>query len=217
MNPWISIWTEPRKTIAKIVEENPKRDLWKLAAIYGFLSFMNGSQSFVLGDKVQFLLILFFSIILAPIWGMIVFGVWSWVVQLIGKLLKGQASFSFVRAAFAWSCVPLIVNILFWILLLILFGGSLFQMGQLTTGPTIILTFILIGKVIVMIWSLVIYINALAEVQKFSIGRSIANIILAWIAIGIVIAILWTALVFLLPHSITTSQAVLYLTLRMQI
>jgi hypothetical protein len=217
MNPWISIWTEHRKTIARIVDENPKRDVWILAWIYGFLSFMNGSQSFVLGNKFQFFGIIVFSIIIAPLWGMLVFAVWSFVVHLIGKLLKGKASFSYVRAAFAWSCVPLTVNIVLWILLLLAFGRTLFQTAQPTTGPIILLTLVLIAKVIIMIWSLVIYINALAEVQQFSIGRSIVNILLAWIAVAVVVAIFWVVLASLINQSLSPSQAVLNLTLRMQI
>jgi hypothetical protein len=217
MNPWISIWTEPRKTIARIVDENPKRDLWVLAWIYGFLALMNGSQSLVLGNQFQFVGIIVFSILIAPLWGMLVFAVWSFVVHLMGKLLKGKGSFSYVRAAFAWSCVPLTVNIALWILLLAVFGRTLFQTAQPTTGPLVLLTLVLIAKVIIMIWSLVIYINTLAEVQRFSIGRSILNILLAWIAVALVVAVFWVVLASLLNQPLSPSQAVFNLTLRMQI
>src|SRR5579871_6805794 len=139
MSPWISIWTEPRMTISQIVQKNPNQGLWILAWIYGFLSFLNGSQSLSLGKDMNFLLILFLAVVIAPLWGMVVFGVWSLVVHLIGKMLKGQASFSFVRAAFAWSCVPLAVNILLWIILLFTFGESLFQTMQATVQPMLLL------------------------------------------------------------------------------
>lgn len=204
-------------TIAKIVRENPNRGIWPLAWIYGFLSFLNCSQSLAIGNHVQFLWILLFSIVFAPFWGMIVFAIWSWVVYLIGKMLKGQASFSFVRAAFAWSCVPLIVNIVLWVLLIGVFGGSLFQTTQQSVGPMFLLMFVLIAKVVVMIWSLVIYLNTVAEVQQFSIGRSIANIILAWLAIGIVLWLIWVGLGFFINSSLSPSHAVLNLTLRMQL
>lgn len=217
MNPWISIWTEPKATIAKIVADNPNKGVWLLAWIYGFLSLMNGSQSFTLGNHLQYLLIFIISLILAPLWGMALFAIWSWVILMIGKMLKGQASFAEARAAFAWSCVPLVINIALWVLLLISFGGALFQTAQPTTGPMILLMVVLMAKVVVMIWSLVIYINTLAEVQQFSVLRSIANIALAWIAIGIVVALIWMGIGFLVNASLTPSQAVLNLTLRMQL
>lgn len=204
-------------TISKIVAKNPNQGLWILAAIYGFLSFLNGSQTLALGNRVHVLLILLLAVIVAPFWGMVVFGIWSWVVHLVGKMLKGQGSFAFVRAAFAWSCVPLSVNILLWVLLLIAFGGSLFQTMQGSVGPMLLLLFVLIAKVIVMVWSLVIYINALAEVQKYSVGRSIANIVLAWVAIAVLFALIWMGIGFLVHTSLSPSQAVFNLTLGMQV
>jgi hypothetical protein len=212
MNPWISIWTEPRKTISKIVDVNPNRSLWLLAWIYGFLSLLNGSQSLEVGKPVHFLLLLLSAIVLAPLWGMFIFSFWSWVVHMVGKLLKGRGSFSYIRAAFAWSCVPLTVNIALWFLGLALFGRVVLQTAQPTTGPMIIMMFILIAKVVVMIWSLVIYINALAEVQGFSIGRSIINIVLSWIAIGVAAALILMGIAFL-THSSPTIQAIINLRL----
>ncbi len=216
MNPWISIWLEPRKTIAMIVAENPNRAIWALAWIYGFLSMLNGSQSLSLGNQVHFIPILIFAIVIAPIWGMLIFGIWSWVVLAVGKILKGQATFAAARAAFAWSCVPLIVNIALWALLLWCFGGSLFQTAH-QTGPVGLLMVVLIAKVVIAIWSLVIYINALAAVQKFSIGRSILNIVLAWLAIGIAVILIWMGIAALFNAALTPSQAVFNLTLRMQL
>ncbi len=165
----------------------------------------------------HFAYIVLLSVLIAPLWGMIVFGVWSYVVLWIGKLLKGQADFACVRSAFAWSCVPLIVNILLWVLLLAVFRGALFHSSQPGAGPMALMMFVLIAKLAVAIWSLVIYINTLAEVQKFSIGRSIANILIAWIAMGIAITLIWMGIGYLLNGSLNPSQAVLNITLGMQL
>jgi len=80
-----------------------------------------------------------------------------------------------------------------------------------------LMMFVLIAKLAVAIWSLVIYINTLAEVQKFSIGRSIANILIAWIAMGIAITLIWMGIGYLLNGSLNPSQAVLNITLGMQL
>ncbi len=149
----------------------------------------------MIGHSMSLFSVLLLAIVFAPIWGMIVFGIWSWVVFWIGKLLRGQGTFSFVRAAYAWSCVPLILSIVLWILLLFAFGSSIFQnfpeSHPMKNGQIAILFTILIAKVIIAIWSLVIFINALAEVQKFSIIRAILNIVLSWVAIGIVFGLVW--------------------------
>ncbi len=217
MNPWWSIWTEPRATISKIVRENPNRDLWILAAIYGFLSLINIFQAFVAGQNLHFATIIILAVVIAPFWGMVVFTIWSWVVYLIGKLLKGKANYTFVRAAFAWSNVPLLINVVLWIILLAVYRNSLFLSAEPSGGPLGLLLIALIVKVIVMIWSLVIYINALAEVQKFSTLRSIGNIVLSWIAVAVVFSILWLLIAYFTNASLSPSQAAFNLTLRMSI
>ncbi len=195
-NPWLSIWVQPRATIRQIVMENPKRSLWLLAAIYGFSALLNSFQSVSLGMSFGVIPIFLIALILGPIWGYIVFAVWSWVISWTGKWLKGEGSFQKIRAAYAWSCVPLILNDLLWIVMIVLFGQALFihfpEGYQLTNGQSSLLFIILIAKVVLAIWSLVIYLNALAEVQQYSVLRAIGNVIIAGIIIGIVFAILWT-------------------------
>ncbi len=213
-SPWMTIWTEPRATIRKIVFENPKRALWLLAAVYGFSSLLNSFQSVFLGNQLQVLPIIVIALVLSPIWGYIVFSVWSWVVCWTGKLLKGEGNFQHVRAAYAWSCVPLIVNAALWIVLILLFGRPLFsnfpQEHFLTNGEATLMFLILIVKVVLAIWSLVIYLNALAEVQNYSILRAIGNVLIAGILIGVVFAIIWSlslqAMGVSLEHSNTAFQ-----------
>lgn len=199
-NPWLSIWTSPKETIASVVAENPNRSLWALAFIYGFSSLMNLCQSMVLGKMLGVWGILLLTVIFAVIYGYISFSIWSWFVLWVGKLFKGQGTFKTVRASYAWSCVPLILNIPLWLLMVGVFGHQLFlnlpEAHALGGGLVFILFLVLIAKVILAIWSLVIYINALAEVQKFSILRSIGNIIVAAIVVGLIFFAFWSILIY---------------------
>lgn len=197
-NPWISIWTHPRETIAKIVSENPNRSLWLLAAIYGFCSLLNLSQSLALGASLNTLAILFLTIVLSPLYGWVSFAIWSGFVLITGKLFKGQGNFQTIRAAYAWSCVPLAVNIPLWLLMLLIFQGAVFvnfpDAANLNYFQICVLFAVMVGKVILAIWSLVIFINGLAEVQKYSVLKSIFNIILAAIVLGILFFLFWSVL-----------------------
>src|SRR3990167_2898479 len=166
-SPWLTIWVEPRATIRQIVSENPRQCLWLLAAIYGFSSLLNSFQSIALVDQFGGVAIFLIALVLSPLWGYIVFSVWSWVICWTGKLLKGAGDFQKVRAAYAWSCVPIAINGILWVLLIWIFGRPLFshfpQDRFLTGGQTSVLFIILISKVVLAIWSLVIYLNTLAE------------------------------------------------------
>ncbi len=188
-NPWKTIWTEPRATIASIVAENPNRSLWCLAAIYGFSSLLNTFQSIMLGINLRLPAIFLLALVLAPFWGYIAFSIWSWVVCFTGKWLKGTGSFQAVRAAYAWSCAPLIANIPLWFILAAIFGQQLFtnfsENYLLTDGQVTVLFAILIIRIAAAIWSIVIYLNALAQVQQFSILRSIGNVLIAGAIVGV--------------------------------
>jgi hypothetical protein len=199
-NPWITIWTRPRATIARIVSENPNRSFWWLASIYGFCSLLNLFQSMALGNAITPLGLLILAIILSPIYGYLSFSIWSWFVRIVGKWFKGQGSFQSIRAAYAWSCVPILINIPLWLLMVILFDHQLFtnfpNAEQLPNSMMTLLFVILIFKVVLAIWSLVIYLNALAEVQHYSILRAILNIIVAGVILTAVVFVLWSLLFY---------------------
>ena len=58
-------------------------------------------------------------------------------------------------------------------------------------GAVAALFIIMIGKLVFTIWSIVIYLQALAEVQQFSIIRAIVNVILASLLVGIAVAMVF--------------------------
>lgn len=195
---WLSMWTSPRATIRAIVQENPKKGIWALSFIYGLTSLFNGFQSFPIAMQIGLIGMIVVTVILAAFWGYLVFAVWSWITVLIGKLFKGKGTFQTVRAAYAWSCVPLSINALLWILLVIFYGNLLFygpqQHSMLSGSAVTILFLILIGKIVFAIWSIVLFLQALAEVQGFSVLRAIGNVIVASIVLAILVGILWTLL-----------------------
>jgi len=196
MNPWLTMWTRPRATIRAIVTENPNRSLWLLAAIYGFSGILNAFQTAELGSRFPAWALVLIAMIFSPLWGYVLFSLWGWLVSVAGKLLKGEGSFGAVRAAYAWSCVPLAVNVVLWLLLVMVMGRQIFQnfvdSHLMSQAQILILFVLLIGKMAFVIWAIVLYLNALAEVQKFSILRAIGNVIIAGVMAGVILAIIYS-------------------------
>jgi hypothetical protein len=194
-NPWLTIWTSPRATIGRIVRENPNKSLWLLAAIYGFSSLMNMFQSASLGSNVSTIGLLVLAVVLSPLWGWICFSIWSAFVTWTGKWFKGEGHFKAIRAAYAWSCVPITLNIPLWLLMVILFGHQLFlnfpNAHLMPNGLVVLMFVILVIKMILAVWSLVIYLNALAEVQNFSVVKAILNAVVAALAMTIILFVIW--------------------------
>lgn len=210
-NPWFSIWLRPRSTIAGIIATNPNRSLWWLAAIYGFTSILNLFQTGTFGAQLTPFAIFLIAAIISPLYGYVAFAIWNFFVTFTGKWLKGKGNFVAVRAAYAWSCVPFIFHIPLWLLMAVMLGQRMFldiTANDLTQTQTGALFGILIVKIVLAIWSLVIYINALAEVQKFSVLRAIFNIILAGVIAVVLFALLWSLIFYFsgaaTTHSMTT-------------
>lgn len=195
MNPWFSIWSKPRATIIQVISEDPKRGMWILAWIYGMLAFFNAFQGMSIGYSLSLLPTLCVALVFAPLWGMLSFWVWSWILYGVGKFLKGKGNAMLIRSAYAWSCAPLILSVITWFAMIAIFRISLFQNFPenytLNEAQIFMLFGFLAFKVTITIWSFVIFINALAEVQQFSIGRAILNIVLSWGVLMAFATILW--------------------------
>ncbi|HEX2583261.1 MAG TPA: YIP1 family protein [Chlamydiales bacterium] len=196
-NPWLKIWVEPRATIARLLQESPDRGFWILAIIYGFSSSLNWFQSMMMGQRMGVALIFMMGMILSPLWGYLGFSIWSWVVHFTGKWLKGKGTFKEVRFAYAWSCFPLIVNVVLWFLLAALYGRSLFanfapESQVLSNREVGILFVILLFRITSAVWSLVIYLNVLAQVRQYSVLRAIGNVLIA----GLIIAAVFYSMIW---------------------
>ena len=195
IKPWFSIWVKPAKTIQNIIDYNPNYCLGFLSFIYGITSLFSLSQSLSLGFNVNFFAIIIADIIIATFWGYFVFCISSFFVFFTGKWFGGKAIFKHVRACVAWSNVPMIINIVIWIILLAVFKDRVFRdftkTAILGSGTSALLYVFMLIQFVLSIWGIVIYINSLAQVQQFSIIRTICNIIVAAIIMAICVSVVF--------------------------
>ena len=200
-NPWLSIWVKPRSTIAAIVKYNPKYRLWILSALSGLPMLLQFSQTFMLGKTSSILAIFVIAVLLSFLVGIINITVWSALCFWTGKWIGGKSSFSNVRTAVAWSNVPHVVTVVLWLGLALVYKGQLFN-GEYVNEFVVWKELFLVGtgfiQLICSIWSLVILVNGLAQVQGFSGWKGILNMLLpillviaaAWIFMDI---LMWSA------------------------
>ena len=108
LNPWVSMWTKPRATIQQIVDSNPGRLVLILAAISGFSRALDRASIGNFGDRWEWPEIFLLSAITGLIVGIISLYVGSALIRWTGTRLGGNASWQNIRAAWAWSSVPII-------------------------------------------------------------------------------------------------------------
>lgn len=195
-SPWLVIWSEPRKTFKAIIETDPKRGFWVLASIYTWqpiivffllLGMQNMPQFNISSWKFWVSLAVSFS--LSPLIGAIYFYVAGGLFFVVGKILKGGASYEVVRTCLAWSSLPLVIN---YIAIFFIFAFS----EQLITTGVSSQIFLSLIFMISSVWSLAWLILFLKEAQNFSFAKAIVNYLLS-IVLVVIAFLLLTRLEFL--------------------
>ena len=100
-----------------------------------------------------------------------------------GGWIGGRAQAHEIRAAFAWSGIIGIWLMVFWIPKLLLFGKELFTAQtprmDASTSLTILFWLFVLVDIIFWIWTSVVYLKCLGEVQGFSAWKAFGNVLLA--------------------------------------
>lgn len=201
LNPWFSMWLHPRRTIRQIVETDPERLVLLLAAVGGIAQALANAESKSNGDKVSLTSVLLISLILGPLMG--VFSLWlgSIILRWTGGWIGGQADARRVRTALAWANVPQIWSLLLWIPALLLFGAELFTKATPIIEASSLLSALYlvfsIGTAVIGVWSFVVFLHSLGEVQGFSAWKALLNSFLAMLAVALPLLVLALALVWI--------------------
>ncbi len=183
LDPLFAIWTQPRATIHRVVDR-PALQVMLIAVLVGIYNAINSAHSGKLGDLADPLLVLVLAIgIGATVLGIPLFYLTAWVIERTGRFLGGTASGKELRAAVAWANVPTLMGLVLFALQLPFYREELF----LATTPRIDADLWLqlgeVGFVLLRLalglWGAVIIVLALAEMQGFSVWRSIGNLVLS--------------------------------------
>jgi hypothetical protein len=126
LNPWISIWIKPRKTIRYIVSRDPEHYFFPLAIAYGIVTSLNRASSKNMGDHLGMWEIFLICLIAGAIGGIISVYISGVLIHWIGEKLGGKGSQEEIRAALVWGNLPLIFSSIFWIPELAIFGSEMF-------------------------------------------------------------------------------------------
>lgn len=201
ISPWISIWTRPRQTIQRISDDDPEQSLLLVISLAGFIQFLNNASSNNLGNSLAWPAIIVIGAILGPIGSILGLYIASALVKWTGVRMGGSGTMASIRAAMAWSQVPVIWTLVLWVPMLALLGQDMFTaaMPRLEASPglgVLLLLFVLV-QVMVSLWGLVLLLKCLGQVQGFSAWKALANVLLAGLALLVPIVLLSLAVTLL--------------------
>jgi hypothetical protein len=192
INPWLRMWTKPKETIRAICGYDPRHRFLTLCILYGLPMVFQLAQNMAFGYSYSLVGIVLGAIFLSLFAGMVGITIATAVLYVTGKWVGGKATFIQVRSAIAWSNVTSIVTIALWGALIAYFRHMLFTdtfaTAPFTQGESMMVMGIFLAQSAMSIWSLVLLVQSLAEVQGFSSARSVLNLLLSG---GIIIACFW--------------------------
>jgi Yip1 domain len=204
ITPFITIWTQPRATIRRIVDTDPTRNVILLAAVGPGINALAGQWSKALSNNTNLS-------VLWPLWvagvvviqaalGVVVLYATSAVFRWSGGLLGGVASRVEVRAALAWSQVPAIVAEI--ILLIVVLMGVPMPVPTPGELPHIDPGFykILLVEAVFGLWGLVISLKCIGEVHRFSAWRALVAILIPPLIVALVLGLAIFAFSRLMGH-----------------
>lgn len=188
-SPWRTIWVQPRKTIRTIVRTNPRLHFWLLSWIYAFPILLQMAQNMSLGEVYPVIGIGVVAAVCAPFVGWLFLSIFAKLLHWTGRWIGGGANYLSLRAAVSWSNVPNIFNVAFWILLSLVFGSILFTQGfsqmDLAGGQLGFVGLVFLAQLVLAIWTFVILLNTISEVQKFSAWKALLNVLMPFLVVFI--------------------------------
>lgn len=191
VNPWTKIWVSPRETIKKIVQFNTKYGFLILSFLYGLPMLLHTAQNLSLGEDFGVRGIVLAAVVLATFVGMLGITIGSALVTWTGKWIGGKANFQKVRTAVSWSNVPNILSIIVWGVLIYWFRDNLFfdEFNDLNfTGTDMTIVGVaLFVQAVVAIWSFIILVKGIGQVQGFSAWKGVLNVAIPFFMVGILI------------------------------
>lgn len=196
--PWLSIWTRPRATIRLILATDPRRGVFRLAALWGIAEFLTLCSREGIGDTYSIPVLLALSLCGGTILGILGILVLTAVIAPVGRWLRGRGASAEVRAALAWANVPAIWGLLLWLPRAALLGEETFHpLPAIVQGDPAALLFygfLQFLQVVITLWGFAITLKCLGEAHGFSAWRAFVTLIVAGIVVILPIALIVTAL-----------------------
>ena len=184
--PWFTILFKPRKTIRKIMADDPGADVFLLALLEGYSGSLVQLSHKTAGDERSMGAILFLWAPLSALIYMVfkIYGVGS-LIYWPGRWLGGEDRVDRIRAAVAWSGMPNVLALLLWVPAFCFLQEELFTSEVPRIESSLFLASVdvvfRVALAVAAVWSAVLLVATVAEAQRFSILKALANLALGFL------------------------------------
>ena len=176
------IWTSPRMVFKYINDNNYDKYVKILLVLAGIARAFDRAMMKDRGDDSSLLFIILSSIIIGGLLGWLTYYIYSGLISLTGDWLGGQGNTHSILRVFSYALIPSIIALLIIVPQISVYGIELFKSNGNYDGSDLIKYILLYGGVVMEtilgLWTIVLVVIAISEVQKISIGYAILNLLL---------------------------------------
>jgi hypothetical protein len=184
--------TAPKEAFTFIDEYRFEKHSILLIILFGISYCMDTAIDKQWGNNSSLLSLFFIITICGSIGGYLYINLYAMLLGVTGNWLKGKAIINDFLRVLPYAMLPSAIGIIHIILAIFLSGIDVFtnveQIAEYSPIIGLLVGILLIFKGILGIWSFVLMVLAVSVIQKFSIGRALANVMLPAVLIVSVIA-----------------------------
>tara|TARA_R110002051_G_scaffold324618_1_gene422721 strand:+ start:1434 stop:2090 length:657 start_codon:yes stop_codon:yes gene_type:complete len=188
------IWTSPRAVIKYINDNKYEKFVAILLILAGIARAFDRASNKDMGDTYSLWTIIGICVVLGGSLGWIAFYIYAYLVSWTGKWLKANGDQKSILRVLAYAMIPIIVALLLVIPQIGIYGIEVFKSdGDITSAglvPNIFFYGSMILELVLAIWTLVLCVVGISEVQKLSKGNAILNLLLPVLIIAVPILLL---------------------------
>ena len=176
------IWIRPRAVLKYINDHEYDKYVTILLMLAGISRAFDRAAMKDMGDQFSLPAILAICLIAGGLLGWISYYIYSALVNWTGKWLNGTGETKSILRIIAYAATPSIFALILLIPQLGIYGHEIFKAeGDIVSGgliPNIIFYASVILETILGIYTIVLSVIGVSEVQKFGIGKTIVNLLL---------------------------------------
>ncbi|MBG6188703.1 Yip1 family protein [Flavobacterium sp. CAN_S2] len=191
---FIKLLTSPREAFKFINDYKFEKYLYVLLFLAGMVRTFDRASTKNMGDNYSIWTIIAICVIFGGLFGWITYYIYSALVSWTGDWMNGKGDTQSILRVFAYAFFPSIFILILLIPQIAIYGNELFKSNNdlysLASTQSYILYFILFIEFALGIWSFVLCVIGISEVQQLSIGKSILNLLLPAILFVFIILVL---------------------------
>jgi hypothetical protein len=176
------IWLSPRVIFKYIHDHKFDKYVTPLLILAGISRAFDRASMKDIGDNLSLWPLLAACIILGGLFGWITFYLYAALIHWTGKWLEGKGDTPSLLRMMAFALIPSVVALIFLVPQIGIYGIEMFKSdGDITSAgliPNILVYSSLFLEFVFSIWTIVLCVIGISEVQQLSIGKSILNALL---------------------------------------